>query len=104
VVNAFDAVQGEGDVIIRTMSRPSEGSAVIHIEDTGTGIPAANMDKLFVPFFTTKPAGQGIGIGLAICYSIIKNHGGEIDVSSQEGCGSIFAIRLPLPEANESLS
>ncbi|HKK32663.1 MAG TPA: ATP-binding protein [Desulfomicrobiaceae bacterium] len=104
VVNAFDAVKGDGDITIRTTSCAAGDSALVSIEDTGIGIPETNMDKLFVPFFTTKSAGKGIGIGLAICYSIIKKHGGQIDVSSQEGCGSIFTIRLPLPEANEPLS
>ena len=101
VINAFDALQGQGDVTIKTYVCTESSSAVVHIEDAGLGIPPANMDKLFVPFFTTKTAGRGIGIGLSICYSIIKNHGGEIDVSSQEGCGSIFTIRLPLSGANE---
>lgn len=101
VLNAFDALQGPGDVFVETMICPQSCSAVINIRDTGMGIPPANMDKLFVPFFTTKPTGQGIGIGLAICYSIIKNHGGEIDVSSRENHGSTFSIRLPLLESTE---
>ena len=101
VLNAFDALQGPGDVFVETMICPQSCSAAINIRDTGMGIPPANMDKLFVPFFTTKPTGQGIGIGLAICYSIIKNHGGEIDVSSRENHGSTFSIRLPLLESTE---
>ena len=101
VLNAFDALNGPGNIFVETMIRPQSNSAVISIRDTGMGIPAANMDKLFVPFFTTKPTGQGIGIGLSICYSIIKNHGGEIDVTSREGSGSTFSIRLPLLESKE---
>ncbi len=101
VINAFDALQGEGDVTITTNIIRESSLAEVHIEDAGLGIPPANMDKLFVPFFTTKTAGRGIGIGLSLCYSIIKNHGGEIDVTSQEGCGSTFTIRLPLSQANE---
>jgi signal transduction histidine kinase len=103
VINAFDALQGKGDVTITTSMSREDSLAEVRIEDAGRGIPPANMDKLFVPFFTTKTAGRGIGIGLSLCYSIIKNHGGDIDVSSQEGSGSVFTVRLPLsaPEANE---
>jgi signal transduction histidine kinase len=54
------------------------------------------VDKIFQPFFTTKPTGQGTGLGLSLSYDIIKAHGGEIKVEAQEGLGSTFVIRLPL--------
>jgi signal transduction histidine kinase len=65
------------------------------IEDSGCGIPLEVQDKLFEPFFTTKPVGKGIGIGLSTCYSIVKNHHGEINVTSAEGIGSAFRVSLP---------
>jgi hypothetical protein len=65
------------------------------IEDTGCGIPLEVQDKLFEPYFTTKPVGKGIGIGLATCYTIVKNHRGEIQVTSEVGRGSAFRVFLP---------
>ncbi len=78
--------------IIRTRS----GDAVIQltVKDNGAGIPQKIMDKIFQPFFTTKPSGQGTGLGLSLSYDIIKAHGGEIKVESKEGEGSKFIIQL----------
>jgi two-component system NtrC family sensor kinase len=72
------------------------GKIEIHILDNGTGIPEKAIDKIFQPFFTTRPTGQGTGLGLSISYDIIKSHGGEINVNSVEGNGSEFIILLPL--------
>jgi signal transduction histidine kinase len=66
----------------------------IHVKDNGTGIPQKVVDKIFQPFFTTKPTGQGTGLGLSLSYDIIKAHGGEIKVETKEGEGSEFIIRL----------
>jgi signal transduction histidine kinase len=68
----------------------------IHVKDNGTGIPKKALDKVFQPFFTTKPTGQGTGLGLSLSYDIIKAHRGEIKVETQEGEGAEFIIRLPL--------
>jgi hypothetical protein len=65
------------------------------VEDTGCGIKPQNMGKLFDPFFTTKPVGKGIGIGLSTCYNIIKQHRGEIYLTSNFGKGSTFKVVLP---------
>jgi two-component system, NtrC family, sensor kinase len=67
----------------------------IRIQDNGMGISQSVMDKIFQPFFTTKPAGQGTGLGLSLSYDIIKAHGGEIKVQSTEGEGSTFIIVIP---------
>ena len=67
----------------------------INISDNGNGIPAKVMDKIFQPFFTTKPTGQGTGLGLSLSYDIIKAHGGEIKVKTKEGEGSEFILQLP---------
>lgn len=92
--NAFDAT-GEGDIIrIITNAGPNGGVELI-VEDSGCGIPTELHDKLFEPFFTTKPVGKGIGIGLSTCYSIVKNHCGEISVTSKEGRGTFFKVSLP---------
>jgi K+-sensing histidine kinase KdpD len=73
------------------------GDAVeIRIRDNGTGIPAEIRDKLFQPFFTTKPTGEGTGLGLSISYDIVtQQHGGTIEVDSEVGTFAEFAVRLP---------
>ncbi|HEV8082857.1 MAG TPA: ATP-binding protein [Chitinophagaceae bacterium] len=71
----------------------------IKVSDNGNGIPQNIVDKIFQPFFTTKPTGQGTGLGLSLSYDIIKVHGGEIKVESKEDEGSVFIVQLPLPQA-----
>jgi two-component system NtrC family sensor kinase len=66
------------------------------VSDNGNGIPEKIKDKIFNPFFTTKPTGQGTGLGLSLSYDIIKAHGGEIKVETKEGEGSTFIIKLPV--------
>jgi signal transduction histidine kinase len=68
---------------------------IISIEDNGNGIPPKVLDKIFQPFFTTKPTGQGTGLGLSLSYDIIKAHGGELKVETKEGDGATFTIILP---------
>jgi signal transduction histidine kinase len=78
-------------------SSPSEAHGLaITVRDNGIGIPQKVADKIFQPFFTTKPAGQGTGLGLSLSYDIIKAHGGEIKVESNEGEGTQFIIKLTL--------
>ena len=67
----------------------------IRVIDNGKGIPNKIVDKIFQPFFTTKPAGEGTGLGLSLAYDIIKAHGGDIKVETKEGQGSEFTILLP---------
>ena len=73
-----------------------DGHIAIHIKDNGNGIPQNVIDKIFQPFFTTKPTGEGTGLGLSLAYDIIKVHGGELKVESKEGEGSEFMIQLPI--------
>jgi two-component system NtrC family sensor kinase len=68
----------------------------IEVSDNGNGIPQNIVDKIFQPFFTTKPTGQGTGLGLSLSYDIIKAHGGEITVNTREGGGTEFTITLPV--------
>ena len=69
---------------------------LLTVKDNGNGIPQKVLDKIFQPFFTTKPAGEGTGLGLSLSYDIIKAHGGEIKVGTKEGEGSEFVIQLPI--------
>jgi signal transduction histidine kinase len=68
----------------------------IKVKDNGNGIPQKVLDKIFQPFFTTKPTGQGTGLGLSLSYDIVKAHGGEIKVKTKEGEGSEFIVHLPV--------
>ena len=92
--NAFDATGEDGEIEIKTLAN-EEGGVDLIVKDSGCGIPLGIRDKLFEPFFTTKPVGKGIGVGLSTCYTIVKNHGGEISVSSDEGKGSAFRVTIP---------
>jgi two-component system NtrC family sensor kinase len=75
--------------------REGRGEVEIKVKDNGNGIPQNVLDKIFQPFFTTKPTGQGTGLGLSLSYDIIKAHGGEIKVETKEGEGTAFTIILP---------
>jgi signal transduction histidine kinase len=68
----------------------------IHVKDNGNGIPEKVVDKIFQPFFTTKPTGQGTGLGLSLSYDIVKAHGGEIKVITEEGLFTEFVVQLPI--------
>jgi signal transduction histidine kinase len=81
---------------VSVTTKKSENRVCITVSDNGNGIPQKILDKIFQPFFTTKPTGQGTGLGLSLSYDIIKVHGGEIKVESKEGEGSEFVIQLPV--------
>jgi two-component system NtrC family sensor kinase len=91
--NAIDAMPNGGTLTFRGNSRAN--SVVIEIEDSGVGIEADHLPKVFEPFFTTKEVGRGTGLGLAVCYGIITDHGGRLSVRSNPGKGSVFSILLP---------
>jgi two-component system NtrC family sensor kinase len=92
--NAIDAMNGGGTLTFHASSRPSQ--IVIEIQDTGHGIEPENVSKIFEPFYTTKEVGKGTGLGLAVCYGIITEHGGRLSVRSNVGEGTTFSIFLPL--------
>jgi len=76
----------------------------VQIIDTGIGIPAEHLTKIFEPFFTTKEIGKGPGLGLAVCYGILTEHGGGLDVQSAVGKGTTFTISLPVIEMSKRQS
>jgi two-component system NtrC family sensor kinase len=81
---------------VSVCTKKLDGKVEIYVRDNGNGIPQNIIDKIFQPFFTTKPTGQGTGLGLSLSYDIVKAHGGEIKVESEEGKGSEFIIQLHL--------
>ncbi len=92
--NAVDAMAGGG--LLKISSRPNGKSVLVEVSDTGGGIAPENIQKIFEPFFTTKEVGKGTGLGLAVCYGILTEHGGTLDVQSTIGVGTTFTISLPV--------
>jgi two-component system NtrC family sensor kinase len=84
----------EPTVTVTTIKQ--NGKVEIKVKDNGNGIPQKVLDKIFQPFFTTKPTGQGTGLGLSLSYDIVKAHGGELKVETKEGEGTEFIISLPV--------
>jgi signal transduction histidine kinase len=98
LVNAVQACSQGGAITARTHGEAGKG-VVIEIEDNGCGIQPEHRARLFEPFFTTRPIGQGTGLGLSVSFGIIRDHGGAIEVESAPGRGSTFRVRLPLRPA-----
>jgi two-component system NtrC family sensor kinase len=94
IKNAKEAMPKGGILSVRTARE--EDKVLIHIQDTGIGIPEEIRDKIFEAFFTTKQKVKGVGLGLSVCYGIIKDHGGKIKLESEEGKGTTFIISLPI--------
>jgi len=100
IINAAHSIVKHGEIHIKTFLQ--DDVIIITISDNGCGISPENIDRLFNPFFTTKPIGEGTGLGLSISYGIIKKHGGTIGVESTEGKGTVFTISLPLDNADKN--
>lgn len=97
LMNAADAMPQYGKIGLRSCIGGQNGRQVIvEVQDEGSGISRAQMTRIFEPFYTTKEPGVGTGLGLAICHGIVADHGGRIEVSSDEGKGSTFRIFLPV--------
>jgi len=103
ITNAFYVVgekkkqqQGGYESIVSVSTKNTGNKVEVSVKDNGNGIPQKVLDKIFQPFFTTKPTGQGTGLGLSLSYDIVKAHGGELKVETKEGDGSEFIICLPV--------
>jgi C4-dicarboxylate-specific signal transduction histidine kinase len=101
VINAEQAVmQSQGPHVISIATAERDGRAHLEVTDSGPGVPPDNEPKLFQPFFTTKPVGEGTGLGLSVSYGIIRSHGGTIGYRRAPGGGAVFYFDLPaLPES-----
>ena len=108
LINAMDALEAlekpmqRTPTILITSSQGSQHASIV-IEDNGPGIDPQTLNRVFEAFFTTKPAGKGTGLGLSLCYSIAKNHGGSIDISSTLNVGTRVSLRLPLDSSQSEL-
>jgi two-component system NtrC family sensor kinase len=95
LINAVQAMDEKGTVTIVTRRSADRHSVEVAISDTGRGIPPERIDRIFDPFYSTKPSGMGTGLGLSIAYGIVTEHQGAISVASEVGKGSTFTVRLP---------
>ncbi|MBL8221908.1 MAG: histidine kinase, partial [Bryobacterales bacterium] len=93
-LNARDAMEGGGRLSVRTWTQ--EGTARVEVCDTGAGIAPENLPRIYDPFFTTKGAKKGTGLGLAVTYGIVKEHAGHIEVESRPNGGTRFILEFPL--------
>ncbi len=98
--NAAQAIKDGGKIFVTTALR--DDTVLVEIRDTGPGITSENMDKLFSPFFTTKPAGQGTGLGLSISLRIVNELGGTLTAASEPGQGAAFTVTLPLERERDN--
>ena len=103
ITNAFYTVterkakqQGGYEPLVSISTKKINDRILITVKDNGMGIPSKVLDKIFQPFFTTKPTGQGTGLGLSLSYDIVKSHGGELKVNTKEGEGTEFIIDIPV--------
>jgi signal transduction histidine kinase len=99
IFNAGDAMPQGGRLTVHSRFNHRGQTVEVILSDTGHGIPAENLSKIFMPFFTTKKVGKGTGLGLAIAYGIIKMHRGAIEVTSKVGEGTTFTVKLPVISA-----
>ena len=103
ITNAFYAVDEKKrsgienyEPTVSVSTKKINDNVFISVKDNGNGIPQKVLDKIFQPFFTTKPTGQGTGLGLSMSYDIVKAHGGDLNVETKEGEGSKFIISIPV--------
>ena len=98
MLNAAEATQSKSERRVTVETGLADDMVTLMVSDNGEGIPAENLSKVFDPFFTTKSEGKGVGLGLAVSYGIIQAHGGDIEVKSRLGVGTIFTVTLPLQQ------
>lgn len=103
LVNAAHAVDGRGTVFIRTGCDGRREWVYVQVADTGRGIAQEHLTRVFEPFFTTRPVGEGTGLGLSLAYGIVQRHGGTIDVESRMSEGTAFTVRLPVRQTEPGI-
>ena len=100
--NAQDAIQGSGRITLSTQH--DDKMLRVTVRDTGKGMTSEQMERIFMPFYTTKEVGKGTGLGLSISSSLVESMGGRIEVQSLPGAGSSFTVVLPITEQGEGAS
>lgn len=100
IVNAAHATRSSEKPLIKITTETDGKEVITHIQDNGHGMSKHTIENLFMPFFTTKPIGEGTGMGMAIAHKIVEDHHGELSVTSKEGHGTTFTLRLPI-ESNQ---
>ncbi|CAG0952840.1 partial Sensor protein ZraS, partial [Anaerolineae bacterium] len=99
ILNAIQAMKQGGTLTVATSRDSDAGTCTVAVGDTGIGIPPENLKNIFSPFFTTRS--DGTGLGLAVSYGIVRDHGGNIQVESTAGRGSTFRVVLPLRQGEQ---
>jgi len=102
ILNAAEAMPRGGSLALITRHDAARGTVEAVFADTGCGIREENLDRLFEPFFSTKPLGRGAGLGLSICFGIVRAHRGTISATSEVGRGATFVVRLPVHAVEEA--
>ena len=97
LINAAQAISDPGGIGIHLVDDAPEQLTIV-IEDSGSGIPPEYLEKIFYPFFTTKKTGEGTGLGLAVCFTIVQSHGGTISAANRPAGGAVFTLTLPRGE------
>lgn len=102
IQNAIQAMPDGGELTLETQQKECDGKVgvMIFVKDTGHGIPEEDQERIFDPFYTTRPVGSGTGLGLSVSYGIVMDHEGQIDFSSKEGEGSCFSVWLPAADSD----
>jgi two-component system, NtrC family, sensor kinase len=103
LLNAIQASDRGGSIEVRT-GPDRDGGVRVEVEDHGGGIAPEHLPHISEPFFSTKPVGDGAGLGLSVSYGIVRDHGGSLEVESTAGRGSLFRIRLPVYPSEPRLS
>jgi len=98
---AVGAPDRPGRIEITTSYRPEEGWATVTLRDNGPGLSDRALPRIFEPFFTTKDVGQGVGLGLALAYGIIQEHGGTISAANHPHGGAVFTVELPIADQHD---
>ncbi len=103
LLNSFDAVAENGHIAVKTALQ-TDNRVVLIVKDDGSGMAPEVLDKIFDPFYTTKPAGEGTGLGLSVALGIVEAHGGQITAQSTPGQGSTFTVVLPIGDKHEDIA